>query len=209
MKFIPNKFHLKKNGRYLILLLNVCRWDNYGSKTELPNGQGCAHMHRKNDSYRKRVMDINSESTQKQKILIVDDSEMNRSILADMLDNEYEILEAEDGASAISMLQKHVLDISLVLLDVVMPQVDGFEVLSVMNQKHWIEDIPVIMISAESGSSQVKRAYDLGVTDFIARPFDILIVRRRVVNTILLYTKQKNLSGCWPIRSMRKNATAI
>ena len=140
-------------------------------------------------------MDINSESTQKQKILIVDDSEMNRSILADMLDNEYEILEAEDGASAIAMLQKHVLDIALVLLDVVMPQVDGFEVLSVMNQKHWIEDIPVIMISAESGSSQVKRAYDLGVTDFIARPFDILIFRRRVVNTILLYTKQKKLIG--------------
>jgi len=134
-------------------------------------------------------------NTQKQKILIVDDSEMNRSILSNMLEDEYDILEAEDGAAAIAILQKHTLDISLVLLDVVMPRVDGFEVLSVMNQKHWIEDIPVIMISAESGSSQVARAYGLGVTDFIARPFDTLIVRRRVDNTILLYAKQKKLVG--------------
>lgn len=120
---------------------------------------------------------------------------MNRSILADMLGNEYDILEAEDGAAAIALLQKHVLNISLVLLDVVMPRVNGFEVLTVMNQKHWIEDIPVIMISAESGSSQVERAYELGVTDFITRPFDSLIVRRRVDNTILLYAKQKKLIG--------------
>lgn len=120
---------------------------------------------------------------------------MNRSILADMLDSQYEILEAEDGAAAITMLQKHVLDISLVLLDVVMPNVDGFEVLTVMNQKHWIDDIPVIMISAESGSTQVERAYELGVTDFIPRPFDTLIVRRRVNNTILLLAKQKELIG--------------
>ena len=135
------------------------------------------------------------ENTQKQKILIVDDSEMNRSILADMLDSEYEILEAEDGVKAIAMLQKHLLGISLVLLDVVMPNMDGFEVLTVMNQNHWIEDIPVIMISAENNSSNVKRAYELGVTDFITRPFDMLIVRRRVDNTILLYTKQKKLIG--------------
>lgn len=134
-------------------------------------------------------------NTQKQKILIVDDSEMNRSILADMLDSEYEILEAEDGVKAIAMLQKHLLGISLVLLDVVMPNMDGFEVLTVMNQNHWIEDIPVIMISAENNSSNVKRAYELGVTDFITRPFDMLIVRRRVDNTILLYTKQKKLIG--------------
>ncbi len=138
---------------------------------------------------------MNFNNSQKPKILIVDDSEMNRSILADMLDDEYEILEAEDGTAAIAMLQKYTLDISLVLLDVVMPRMDGFEVLTVMNQKHWIEEIPVIMISAESGSSSVKLAYELGVTDFIARPFDTLIVRRRVVNTILLYAKQKKLMG--------------
>lgn len=120
---------------------------------------------------------------------------MNRSILTDMLGDEYEIIEAEDGAAAIAALHKHLLNISLVLLDVVMPRVDGFEVLNVMNQRHWIEDIPVIIISAESGSSQVKRAYELGVTDFIARPFDTLVVRRRVINTILLYAKQKQLIG--------------
>ena len=138
---------------------------------------------------------INSENTKKQKILIVDDSEMNRSILTDMLDNAYEIIEAVNGLAAIAILQKQSLNISVVLLDIVMPLMDGFEVLSVMNQNHWIENIPVIMISAEKDTSQVERAYDLGVTDFITRPFDMLIVRRRVINTILLYSKQKKLLG--------------
>ncbi len=135
------------------------------------------------------------ENGQKQTILIVDDSEMNRSILADMLGDEYNILEAEDGVQGIAALQKYGLGISLVLLDNVMPHMTGFEVLDVMKQKHWIEDIPVIMISAESASPQVARAYELGVTDFIVRPFDTLIVRRRVVNTIFLYAKQKKLVG--------------
>ena len=155
-----------------------------------------AATHEEEPFLQKAVIDIiNFENTQKQKILIVDDSEMNRSILTDMLDDEYEIIEAENGAEAVAALQKHALDISLVLLDVVMPCMDGFGVLTVMNQRHWIDEIPVIMISAERGSSQVERAYELGVTDFIARPFDTLIVRRRVVNTILLYAKQKKLIG--------------
>ena len=131
--------------------------------------------------------------SEKQKILIVDDSEMNRSILADMLGDEYEILEAENGNEGVAMLQKRGEEISLVLLDIVMPELDGFGVLNVMNKNRWIEDIPVIMISAESGSTHVERAFDLGVTDFISRPFDALIVRRRVVNTVLLYAKQKKL----------------
>ncbi len=131
----------------------------------------------------------------KQKILIVDDSEINRSILADILGAEYEILEAEDGIGAIETLQKYAIDISLVLLDIVMPNMDGFEVLRVMNQRQWIENIPVIMISAESSPKQVEQAYEMGVTDFITRPFDALIVHRRVVNTVLLYTKQKKLIG--------------
>ncbi len=129
----------------------------------------------------------------KQKILIVDDSEMNRSILADMLGKEYEIIEAEDGIEAVTILKKQESEISLVLLDVVMPRMDGFEVLEVMNQSNWIENIPVIMISAENGSAQIQKAYDLGVVDFITRPFDALIVHRRVVNTILLYAKQQKL----------------
>ncbi|MCI8828355.1 MAG: diguanylate cyclase [Ruminiclostridium sp.] len=129
----------------------------------------------------------------KQKILIVDDSEMNRSILADMLGEEYEIMEAEDGNEGVAMLQQHSSEIALVLLDIVMPNLDGFGVLSMMNRYRWIEEVPVIMISAERGSSHVERAFEMGVTDFISRPFDALLVHRRVVNTILLYTKQKKL----------------
>ncbi|MCI8465262.1 MAG: diguanylate cyclase [Lachnospiraceae bacterium] len=130
----------------------------------------------------------------KQTILVVDDSEMNRSILADMLGDEYEIIEVEDGAEAVGAIQKYGPQLSLILLDIVMPRLDGFGVLEMMNEKHWIEEVPVIMISAESGSSHVERAYSLGVTDFISRPFDALIVHRRVVNTVLLYAKQKKLT---------------
>lgn len=138
---------------------------------------------------------MNRGNLQKQKILIVDDSEMNRSILADILGVEYEILEAEDGVQAVAMLQKYAIDISAVLLDIIMPNMDGFEVLRVMRQRQWIEEIPVIMISAESSTKQVEQAYEMGATDFIIRPFDALIVHRRVVNTVLLYTKQKKLMG--------------
>lgn len=130
---------------------------------------------------------------EKQKILIVDDSEMNRSILADMLGEEYEIVEAVDGAEAVARLNVDSTDISLMLLDIVMPNMDGFEVLAVMNRRNWIQDIPVIMISAENTSSYVEHAYELGVTDFISRPFDGQIVHRRVINTIMLYAKQKRL----------------
>ena len=136
---------------------------------------------------------MSKEQKRRQKILIADDSEMNRSILADMLEEEFDIIEAENGLEAVSILQQCADELSLVLLDIVMPEMDGFEVLMVMNQRQWIEDVPVIMISAETRSSQIERAYKLGITDFISRPFDALIVHRRVVNTILLYTKQKKL----------------
>ena len=136
---------------------------------------------------------MNREQTRRQRILIADDSEMNRSILADMLGDEYEILEAENGVEAVSALQKYRTEIDLVLLDIVMPEMDGFEVLTVMNRNNWIEDIPVIMISAETAPVHIERAYNLGVTDFITRPFNALVVHRRVVNTTLLYAKQKKL----------------
>lgn len=136
---------------------------------------------------------MSQDNPQKQNILIVDDSEINRSILADILGEEYGIFEAPDGAVAIELIQEHALEISAVLLDIVMPRMDGFEVLNIMNQKGWIEDIPVIIISAESDAKQVEQAYNLRATDFISRPFDALIVHRRVVNTILLYTKQRKL----------------
>lgn len=129
----------------------------------------------------------------KSRILIADDSEMNRSILLDMLEDQYEIVEAENGTQAVATLQHMGTEIALVLLDIVMPEMDGFGVLDMMNKYHWIEDIPVIIISAESSSTYLERAFELGVTDYISRPFDNLIVQRRVTNTILLYAKQKRL----------------
>ena len=133
------------------------------------------------------------KNTGKQKILIVDDNEMNRAILSDMLGDEFDILEAADGVQAVATLTQAGASISLVLLDIVMPLMDGYEVLAVMNKEHWIDDIPVIMISAESRSAYIERAYELGVSDFISRLFDMLIVRRRAINTIMLYAKQKKL----------------
>ena len=130
--------------------------------------------------------------SEKEKILIADDSAMNRAILTEMLGDGYEILEAENGHQAVSIMQTNV-DIDLLLLDIMMPEMDGFDVLAMMNKYHWIDDIPVIMISAENASSYVERAYDLGATDYISRPFDMAIVRRRVINTLMLYAKQKRL----------------
>lgn len=135
-----------------------------------------------------------TESKYKPLILIVDDSELNRNILSEMLENEYHIIEAKNGAQAVAILQKYRSEISLVLLDIVMPVMDGYDVLKVMNSKHWIDDTPVIIISAENSYSYIERAYELGVTEYISRPFDMLIVRRRVVNTIMLYSKQKKLA---------------
>lgn len=129
----------------------------------------------------------------KSRILIVDDSELNRSILSDILGEEFEIVEACDGLECISYLEQHYSEISLVLLDMVMPTMDGMAVLDVMNKKHWIEDVPVVVISADQQPENVEKAYKLGATDFIFRPFDSYIVYRRVVNTIMLYSKQKRL----------------
>ncbi|MCB6201045.1 diguanylate cyclase [Extibacter muris] len=129
------------------------------------------------------------------KILIVDDTEMNRSLLSDMLGDEYEIAEAVNGLEAVQYLQKNDNDIAIILLDIVMPVMDGFEVLAMMNKGKWIEHIPVIMISAETSSAYIDQAYDLGATDYISRPFDVKTVRRRVSNTIMLYAKQKMLQG--------------
>ena len=135
------------------------------------------------------------ETKSKQKILIADDSEMNRSILTDMLGEEFDIIEAADGLEAIEQIEKYDDKISLVLLDIVMPNLDGFGVLAKMNEKNWIQDIPVIIISSENASSFVERGYELGATDYIQRPFDTLVVRRRSLNTIMLYGKQKALKG--------------
>lgn len=130
-----------------------------------------------------------------EKILIVDDSEMNREILTDMLGGEYEILEACNGKEAITILNKRNTEISLVLLDMVMPEMNGIEVLDVMRKNSWLTDTPVIMISAENSAEVIHKAYELGVTEFISRPFDDLIVRKRCQNVINLYAKQRKLMG--------------
>ena len=134
------------------------------------------------------------EYNEKQKILIVDDSEMNRAILNEMLHEEFIILEAENGEECINLLRKYGKDISLVLLDIVMPVMDGFAVLEQMNRNKWIEDSPVIMISSENSAESIRKAYDMGVSDFISRPFDANVVIRRVYNTIKLYAKQRRLT---------------
>lgn len=135
----------------------------------------------------------NPSATHKYKILIVDDSEMNREILSSILGDEFDILEAADGKECISVIRKYGRDIALVLLDIVMPEMDGFEVLEFMNKHEWIDDIPVIMISSEDSAASVKKAYEMGVSDYINRPFDVEVVHRRVFNTIKLYAKQRRL----------------
>ena len=129
----------------------------------------------------------------RQQILIVDDSEMNRAILTEILQKDYRILNAEDGEQCIEILEQKGTAISLILLDIVMPKMDGFEVLAVMNKKQWIEDIPVIMISSEDSAKFIQKAYEFGVTDYIGRPFDAKVVYQRVFNTIKLYAKQRHL----------------
>ena len=129
----------------------------------------------------------------KQKILIADDSEINRALLMEILGDGYEYLEAENGTRAVELLREHT-DIALVLLDIVMPQMDGFDVLRIMRCYSWLDEIPVIMISAVEDTSNIERAYDLGVADYIRRPFERVMVLRRVQNVLMLYAKQKRLT---------------
>ena len=128
----------------------------------------------------------------KAKIMIVDDAEMNREILMVILGDEYEYVQAENGRQAIHILQQD-MNIDLMLLDINMPEMNGFQVLDRMNTFHWINDIPVIMISSEEKKDAIERAYILGAEDYIRRPFDAFIVRRRVQNILNLYANQKRL----------------
>lgn len=127
------------------------------------------------------------ESTEKLNILIVDDSELNRELLASMLEDEYEIYQVENGKKAIDILEENRDQFKLVLLDMNMPVMDGFEVLSIMKRRKWLDKLPVIVISAEIGGESVKKAYELGASDYFVRPFNAAIVLRRVRNTITLY----------------------
>ncbi len=136
---------------------------------------------------------IMKNRTIKPKILIVDDSPINRTLLSNILGEEYEIIEAENGAEAIAILENFGIEITLVFLDIYMPKIDGFGVLEVMREKHWSDNIPVIIISSDDSGEHIEKAYEMGVTDFIGRQFDAAVVKRRATNTIMLYSKQKLL----------------
>ena len=130
---------------------------------------------------------------EKPKILIADDSEINRALLKEILGDGYDYLEAEDGAAAVELMRQRT-DISLLLLDLMMPGMDGFDVLRVMKYHAWLDEIPVIVISAAEDTANIERAYDLGVADYIRRPFERIMILRRVKNILMLYAKQKRLT---------------
>lgn len=129
----------------------------------------------------------------KPQILIIDNSEINRNLLVQMLEGEYQIIQAGDGEHGMQLLEQYGRKIALVLLNINMQGIDGFEVLSYMNRRQWIEDIPVIMISGEDTETSIRYAYDIGAVDYINSPFDAKIVYQRVTNTIKLYAKQRRL----------------
>lgn len=139
------------------------------------------------------AVDNENEIKDRHRVLVVDDSYMNRMILSEMLKSDYEIVHAASGEECIEIIEKYGTGIDIILLDIVMPGMDGFEVLNYMNNNHWIDDIPVIMISSEDSNKFIRRAYEMGVSDYISRPFDAKVVYQRVLNTIKLYAKQRRL----------------
>lgn len=132
-------------------------------------------------------------TAKRQTVLIVDDTAVNRRMLSDILDEEYDILEARDGFEAVDILRQREGAVALMLLDVVMPNMDGFEVLAYLHRRQWSDDVPVIIISAETSPAYVRKGFELGVSDYINRPFDPEVVLQRVRNTIALYAKQNRL----------------
>ena len=137
--------------------------------------------------------EITEENTEKQLVLIVDDSEFNRELLKEMLIGTYALAEASSGRQCLRMLDKYGTKISAVLLDIIMPEMNGFEVLSQMKEKGYLEDIPVIMITADDSEENLKKAFNMGVSDYIHRPFDANVVKRRIQNIAFLYAKQRRM----------------
>ncbi len=148
---------------------------------------------------------------EKPQIMIVDDSAMNRAILAEILGRDFRILEAVDGEDCLNQMHEHTGDVALVLLDLVMPDMDGFEVLNRLNRGHVLEDVPVIMISGEESDEYIRKAYEMGASDYVTRPFDAKVVYQRVLNTIKLYAKQRRLVTLVSdqIRSREKNVSLM
>ena len=129
---------------------------------------------------------------ERQTVLIVDDSKLNRMMLMEILGEQYRYIEAQNGREAVRLMEKK-LTVDLMLLDINMPEMNGFQVLEQMNRFRWIDEIPVIMISTDETNQAIQQAYAMGVTDYIRRPFDTFIVRHRVENTLKLYANQKRL----------------
>lgn len=152
----------------------------------------------KNTVMTDRKIESNSEKQsgddkERPHVLIVDDSEFNRELLCGILGESFEILEADSGKEGLKLLRRYGTQISVVLLDIIMPEMNGFDVLDEMNKEHWLDNIPVIMISADDSDENIRRAFDLGVTDYICRPFDAKVVERRIRNTITLNLKQRRM----------------
>lgn len=152
----------------------------------------------KNTVMTDRKIESNSEKQsgddkERPHVLIVDDSEFNRELLCGILGESFEILEADGGKEGLKLLRRYGTQISVVLLDIIMPEMNGFDVLDEMNREHWLDNIPVIMISADDSDENIRRAFDLGVTDYICRPFDAKVVERRIRNTITLNLKQRRM----------------
>ena len=140
-------------------------------------------------------MSIELQAQAKSRILIVDDSGMNRMMLSELLEDRYDILEASNGAEALSLIRQNLSSLDLVLLDIVMPELDGFGVLAHMKKCHWLEFIPVIMISSEGDSSYIEKAFNLGASDYIQRPYKGFLIHRRIMNTLGLFQRQRRLVG--------------
>lgn len=152
----------------------------------------------KNTVMTDRKIESNSEKQsgddkERPHVLIVDDSEFNRELLCGILGESFEIMEADSGKEGLKLLRRYGTQISVVLLDIIMPEMNGFDVLDEMNREHWLDNIPVIMISADDSDENIRRAFDLGVTDYICRPFDAKVVERRIRNTITLNLKQRRM----------------
>ena len=153
-------------------------------------------------------MSIELQAQAKSRILIVDDSGMNRMMLSELLEDRYDILEASNGAEALSLIRQNLSSLDLVLLDIVMPELDGFGVLAHMKKCHWLEFIPVIMISSEGDSSYIEKAFNLGASDYIQRPYKGFLIHRRIMNTLGLFQRQRRLWAWWRSRYTKTRKTA-
>lgn len=199
LDMIQEKVHSERIHGYSNLRLSIsaggvmCIGENIGDAVDRADKLMYQAKINKNRVITEREAEEESYVIDKQKILITDDSEMNRMLLAEMLNEEFEIIEAENGEECLKKLQKYGKEISVVLLDIMMPVMDGFEVLRYMNKSSWIEDIPVIMISSEESVTYIRKAFEFGAIDYIKRPFDGKVVYQRVFNTIKLYAKQRRL----------------